>query len=145
VIDGGVSVYRRVGLGVKDGVHASGRDGDNHFIRKASLVRETWKPLLRVLPAIPPQSLLILEDVEARCFEDKYGLQVWYADSTLLLTSSVPTGPDSTGMVHATVAVEDPWNKPSAPPVISFPASRTVHVRRTQEGMELVRTEPSGG
>ena len=76
VIDGGVSVYRRVGLGVQDGIHASARDGDNHFIRKASLVRETWKPLLGVLPAIPHGSLLVLEDVETVCFADKYGVQV---------------------------------------------------------------------
>jgi hypothetical protein len=145
VIDGGLSVYRRVELGERDGVHTLGRDGDNHLIRKASIVRKTWKPLLAVLPIVPPRSLLVLENVETGCFADKYGVQVWYADSTLLLTDSPPTGPDSTGMVHATVAVEDPWNKPSAPPVISFPVSRTVHVRRTPDGLKLVRTEPPGG
>lgn len=140
VIDGIVSVYRRVGLGVLDGIHASSRDGDNHFIRKASMVRETWKPLLAVLPTIPAHSLLVLEGIETGGFADKYGLQVWYGDSTLLLTSSVPVGPDSLGMLHATVAVEDPWNRPSESPVIKFPASRTVHVRYTQGGMELVRS-----
>ncbi len=145
VTDGAISVYRRVLLGALDGVHASGRDGDNHFIRKASLVRETWKPLLGVLPTVPPRSLLVLENVETGCFADTYGLQVWYADSTLLLTGSVPAGPDSAGMVHATVAVEDPWNSPSTPPVIIFPASRTVYVRRTQDGIELVRTGAAGG
>jgi hypothetical protein len=140
VIDGTVSVYRRVGLGVLDGIHASSRDGDNHFIGKASIVREVWKPLLAVLPSVPPHSLLVLEGVGTGCFADKYGLQVWYGDSTLLLTSSVPEGPDSLGMLHATVAVEDPWNRPSKPPVITFPASRTIHVRYTQGGMELVRS-----
>ena len=140
VIDGMVSVYRRVGLGVMDGIHASSREGDNHFIRKASLVRETWKPLLAALPSIPPHSLLVLEGVETGCFADKYGLQVWYGDSTLLLTSTVPEGPDSLGMLRATVAEEDPWNRPSEPPVITFPASRTVHVRCKEGAMELVHT-----
>jgi hypothetical protein len=140
VIDGIVSVYRRVGLGVLDGIHASSRDGDNHLIRKASMVRETWKPLLAVLPSIPPHSLLVLEGIDTGCFSDKYGLQVLYGDSTLLLTSSVPEGPDSLGMLHATVAAEDPSNRPTEPRVITFPASRTVHVRYTQGRMELVRS-----
>ena len=139
VIDGIESVYRRVGLGVLDGIHASSRDGDNHLIRKASMVREAWKPLLAVLPSIPPHSLLVLEGVVTACFADKRGLQVWYGDSTLLLTSSVPEGPDSLGMLHATVAVEDPWSRPSTPSDLTFPASRTLHVRRTHGGMELVR------
>jgi hypothetical protein len=142
VIDGGLSVYRRVELGERDGVHTLGRDGDNHLIRKASIVRETWKPLLAVLPTVPPRSLLVLENVETGCFADKYGLQVWYADSTLLLTDSPPTGPDSTGMVLATVPVEDPWHKPLSPPVISFPFSRMIHVRRVQEGIEIIRAGP---
>jgi len=145
VIDGGVSVYRRVGLGALDGVHASGRDGDNHLIRKASLVRETWKPLIGALPDVPPRSLIVLENFETRCFAGRYGLQVWYGDSTLLLADSPPTGPDSTGMVEATVTVEDPWNKPSIPPVIRFPYSRTVYVRRTEDGMVVLRNKPAGG
>jgi hypothetical protein len=140
VIDGIVSVYRRVGLGVLDGIHASSRDGDNHFIRKASMVREAWKPLLAVLPSIPPHSLLVLEGVETGCFADKDGLQVLYGDSTLLLTSEVPEGPDSMGMLDATVAVKDPWIGPTEPTVITFPASRTVHVRYSQGRMELVRS-----
>jgi hypothetical protein len=102
------------------------------------MVREAWKPLLAVLPSVPPHSLLVLEGVETGCFADKYGAQVWYRDSTLLLTNSVPEGPDSLGMLHATVAAENPWNRPETLPVITFPASRTVHVRYTQGGMELV-------
>jgi hypothetical protein len=139
VIDGAVLIYRRVELGVLDGIHASGRDGDNHLIRKATMVREAWKPLLAVLPSVPPHSLLVLEDVQTTCFADKYGVQVWYRDSTLLVTSSVPEGPDSLGMLRATLAGPEPSNGPATPPVIPFPLSRTIFVRYTAAGMELVR------
>jgi hypothetical protein len=139
-IDGGVFVYRRAGLGTQDGIHASERDGDNHLIRKASMVREVWKPLLAVLPSVPPHSLLVLEGVETRCFEDKYGPQVWYGDTTLLVTSSVPADPDSLGMLHATTSADDAGNTPGTRTAFSFPASRTIHVRRIQGGMVLVHT-----
>jgi hypothetical protein len=79
-----------------------------------------------------------MEGVETGCFADKYGVQVWYRDSTLEVTGTPPAGPDSLGMMHATVAVADPWNAPTAPPVIAVAASRVVHVRATEAGMELV-------
>jgi len=138
LIDGTLSLYHRAGLGTLDGVHASGRDGDNHLIRKASTVRDVWKPLLAALPSIPSHSLLILEDVDTGCFADRFGPQVWYGDSTLLLTDSVPGGPDSLGMLHATIGAGEPWKRPAQPAVIAFPASRAVHVRYVRGGVELL-------
>ncbi|HMK39690.1 MAG TPA: hypothetical protein VK569_10140 [Bacteroidota bacterium] len=142
VMDGTVSLYRRVGLGALDGIHASGRDGDNHLIRKAATVQGVWTRLMNVLPSLPPHSLLFLEDGETAAFAHQYGLQVWYGDSTLLLTGSLPVGPDSLGMVRAEVVSEGTWNAPEQTTVVSVPASRTVHVRITQERCEVVRDGP---
>ena len=138
-IDGGVLLYRRAGLGTQDGIHASGKDGDNHLIRKASIVREVWKPLLEVLPSIPPHSLLLLDGVETRCFEDACGPRVWYGDSTLLVTNAVAGDPDSTGMLHAAITRDDSAGSPVGPEEIAFPASRTVHVRQAGGKIEVVR------
>ena len=139
VIDGGVSNYRRAALGVMDGIHASGREGDKNLVRKAATVRNAWKPLLAVLPAVPPHSLVVVEGVETSCFGDNDGIQVWYGDSTLTVTNSVPEGPDSLGMLHAAIAVDDPWTSPAPTVVKLFPASRTIRVRRTADGMVLIR------
>ncbi len=136
VIDGTMVLYRRVGLGVMDGVHASGKDGDNHLIRKASQVREVWKPLLALIPSLPPHSLLVLENVQTGCFAGKYGFQVLYGDSTLRVTDAVPAGPDSLGMLSWPGAAEGPRGDAG---VMSFPLSHTVHVRRVPGGIELVR------
>jgi hypothetical protein len=142
LIDGEVSLQRRISLGSNDGIHASERDGDNHLIRKASLVSGVWKPLIAILPSIPPHSLLVLEGVETGCIANSYGLQVIYGDSTLTLTTSSPGEPDSAGMVRATVAREDTLNSHTESVVIAFPASRTVHVRLTDSGMVLVKQPP---
>jgi len=124
---------------VMDGIHASGREGDKNLVRKAATVRNAWKPLLAVLPAVPPHSLVVVEGVETSCFGDNDGIQVWYGDSTLTVTNSVPEGPDSLGMLHAAIAVDDPWTSPAPTVVKLFPASRTIRVRRTADGMVLIR------
>jgi hypothetical protein len=139
VIDGGASMYRRAALGAMDGIHASGREGDNNLIRKASTVRSTWKPLLALLPTVPPHSLIVLEGVETGCFVDNDGIQVWYGDSTLTVTGTLPEGPDSLGMVHAVIAVDDFWASRETTLLRTFPAGHTIQVRNTPDGMVLVR------
>ena len=135
--DGEHWVIEKTALGLSDGAHASSTDGDDHLVRKATVVSQTMGPLLDALPSVPPHSLIVMEGIETFCFAGRYGVQVWYTDSTLLVTESVPPPPDSMGLTHAMVPGEDPWASPG-PVGMTFPSSRVVHVRRTQEGLVIV-------
>ena len=66
-----------------DGTHTSGREGDNNLIRKAATVRNTWKPLLELLPTVPPHSLIVMEGVQTGCFADNDG--IWRSGTAIPL------------------------------------------------------------
>ncbi|HXX62153.1 MAG TPA: hypothetical protein VEO56_00025 [Bacteroidota bacterium] len=134
--DAAVHVGRRVSLGVRDGAHISNTDGGNRLIGKAAIVRNAWNSLVSVIPAVPTQSLLVIGGLETGCFADKYGIQVWYRDSTLTFTSS-PISVDSAGFVRATIETDDPWNRPDATSVRVFPLSRTFQVYYGVDGIVL--------
>ncbi|HUI64800.1 MAG TPA: hypothetical protein VL126_08155, partial [Bacteroidota bacterium] len=85
---------------------------------------------------VPTQSLLVIGGLETGCFADKYGIQVWYNDSTLTFTSA-PIAVDRAGMVRATIATDDPWNMPEASSVRLFPLSRTTQVYFVKDGIVL--------
>lgn len=138
VFDGALVIQHRISLGILDGVHASNRDGDNHFIRKATWVRNVWKPLLASVPSIPSHSILVLEGVESGSFAEQFGPRVWYQDSTIQVTNQVPVGPDSMGLFQVTLPQEDPWNEPLKLNIVTVPAGQLIHIRYTGGRLERI-------
>ena len=138
VIDGTLFIQHRISLGAQEGIHSSGREGDNHLIRKASVVREVWKPLMALVPSVPQHSVIIMEGVATGTFADRLGPQVWYGDSTLQVTSILPAPPDTNGFYRVTLPPEDPWKDAVGSNVVTVPAARLVHVRDDQGTMVLV-------
>ncbi|HTO94249.1 MAG TPA: hypothetical protein VMM80_07735 [Bacteroidota bacterium] len=136
--DGFFMVRGKTALGLADGVHASSDDGDDHLVRKATVVEQTMKPLLTALPTLPAHTLVVMEGIETFCFAGRYGLQVWYRDSTLLLSGVAPGPPDSAGLTHATLPPPDPWVSPE-PVEITLPSAHVVRVRRDGDRLEIVR------
>ena len=136
VIDGGVMIERRISLGVREGIHASSWDGDNHFIRKASWVRDTWKPLLAALPSIPSHAILVFDGIQSGGFADQFGPRVWYRDSTIQATDKLPEGPDSTGLYTVTLPQKDPWVEPAKRNVVTVPADRLILIHYAEGKME---------
>jgi hypothetical protein len=138
VIDGTLFIQRRISLGAREGIHSSGREGDNHLIRKASVVLAVWKPLLALIPSVPVRSVIIMEGVDTGTFADRFGPQVWYRDSTLRVTGIVPNPPDSNGVYRVALPPDDPWKYPVGPNIVTVPAARVFHVRYDEGAMELV-------
>jgi len=124
-------------LGLADGAHATSRDGDDHLIRKGTVVERTRNALEAALPSIPSHTLLVMEGVETGCFGGRYGLQVWYRDSTLMLAEAPPL-PEGGGRVRATLAPE----ASSEPITVSVPADSVMHVRAEGGRMVLVGNIP---
>jgi len=150
VIDGGVMIERRISLGIREGVHASSRDGDNHFIRKATWVSDTWKPLLATLPSIPSHAILVLDGIQSGGFADQFGPRVWYRDSTIQVTNKLPEGPDSTGLYTVTLPQMDPWMEPAKLNIVTVPADRLIVIHYADGKMERIaldtlRNVPSSG
>jgi hypothetical protein len=144
VIDGTVFIERRISLGAREGIHSSRQEGDNHLIRKASVVRAVWKPLLALIPSVPVRSVIIMEGVETGTFADRFGPQVWYRDSTLRVTGIVPDSPDSNGDYRVMLPPEDPWRDPAGSSIVTVPAARLFHVRYVEGVMELVHSASPG-
>jgi len=140
VLDGALFIQRRISLGAREGIHSSSREGDNHLIRKASVVRAVWKPLLALIPSVPVHSVIIMEGVDTGTFADRFGPQVWYGDSTLRVTGIVPNPPDTNGVYRVTLPPEDPWRDPAGSNIVTVPAARISHVRYEEGAMALVHS-----
>ena len=136
-VDGLIMVQKRMALGLADGAHATSRDGDDHLIRKGTVVAQTRAALGAILPSMPSHTLLVMEGVETGCFGGRYGLQVWYGDSTLMLAET-PALPEGGGRVRATLAPE----ASSEPITVSVPADSVICVRAEGGRMVLVRDIP---
>lgn len=137
-----VMTETKMSLARADGVHSTSHDGDNHLVRKATVVKETRASLQALLPGPPPHTVIWMEGVETGCFEGRYGLQAWYRDSTLLLAKTVSEAADSGGLVNAVLTKEDPGQ--TLPAVVAVPARSVVHVREEDGTMILVRDSVDG-
>ena len=133
VIDAAAFVQQRISLGVNEGRQTSTREGYNHLMQKSSLVRSVWKPLLEVLPSVPPHSVIRIPGVDTGCFEDRFGPEVWYRDSTLLVTNMDAESPAGDGTLRVTLPVDTN--------VVMVPASRVFHIWWEERGLELVRSD----
>ncbi len=141
VIDGAAFIQQRISLGVHEGVHVPTREGYNHLMQKSSLVRAVWKPLLEILPSVPPHSVLLIPGVDTGCFEDRFGPEVWYRDSTLLVSNVVPDSAASGGTLRIALPPEDHWKVPPDTPVITVPADRVFHIWFEERGLELLHSD----
>jgi hypothetical protein len=141
VIDATAFVQQRISLGVNEGRQTSTREGYNHLMQKSSVVRAVWKPLLEVLPSVPPHSVILIPGVDTGCFEDRFGPEVWYGDSTLRVTSMEPESPALEGTLRITLPPEDHWKVPIDTNVVVVPASRVFHIWFEERGLELLRSD----
>ena len=139
VIDATAFVHQRISLGMHEGVRPPLREGYNNLMQKSYVVRAVWKPLLEILPTVPLHSVLLLPGVDTGCFEDRYGPQVWYRDSTLQVTNVDPGSPASDGNLRITLPPEDHWKVPIDTNVVIVPTSRVFHVWLEERGLELLR------
>jgi hypothetical protein len=110
-------------------------------MQKSSVVRAVWKPLLEILPSVPPHSVLLIPGVDTGCFEDRFGPEVWYRDSTLLVSNVVPDSVTSDGTLRIALPPEDHWKVPPDTTVITVPADRVFHIWFEERGLELLHSE----
>ena len=139
IVDGAFLLHRKISLGIHEGSHMTGWDGDNHLVRKASVVRGVWNSLATLLPSPPEGAVLVLEGVETEAFGGSNGPQVWYRDSTLMVASAPPGPPDQAGNVRVGLPPADSWKEAETRIWVQIPADR-LFCFRWNEG-ELKRVE----
>ncbi|HTO94250.1 MAG TPA: hypothetical protein VMM80_07740 [Bacteroidota bacterium] len=137
IVDGALFVQERISQGTGDGEPAPTREGYNHLMRKASLVRAVWKPLLDVLPAVPPHAVIVIPGFDTGCFEDRFGPEVWYGDSTLRVTGAAPLGSTSPDTLRIELPPENHWKVPPDTTVVGVPANRVFTVWYLDRTMEI--------
>lgn len=138
VADGATLVWRKAHLGIKEGIHASSLEGDNHLIRKASLVRLVQDQLFLYYPVLPRGAALVLENVDIIVLAGEMGPQVWYGDSTLQVSNATPTISVDGGSAQIFLPPKDYWNPAEPMRIVTRPLDEIFCVQRVGDSLEVV-------
>jgi hypothetical protein len=136
--DGAAHVWRKAHLGLKEGIHSSSLEGDNHLIRKASLVKLVQDQLLRYYPVLPRGAALVLENVDIVVLGDDAAPQVWYGDSTLQVSGASPVISANGDSATLLLPPKNHWDPAGPMRVVSRPLDEIFCVRRVEDSLEVV-------
>jgi hypothetical protein len=141
LIDSGLLVWKKAGLGLHEGIHASSLDGDNHLIRKASLVRLVWASVMQYYPSLPKGAAVAMENVDIGTFNGAAGPQLWYRDSTLLVSEVPPALVSNGDSATLVLAPTNYWNPSQIPRIATVLTDRVFCIRRVGDSVEVVTKE----
>jgi hypothetical protein len=88
VLGSAVYVLEKDGQGYLEGKISHSRGGENHLIRKGSIVRIVMEEVKALHPEFPSGSVLVFMGLDIRVFGGYCGPQVWYHDSTITVNEA---------------------------------------------------------
>lgn len=97
-----VYVLEKDSMGYQEGKTSHSRGGENHLVRKGSIVLSVQKTLASLRPKPASGSVFVFTGLDTRVFGDHAGPQIWFGDTTLRVCES-----DGAGIVDGGMVVRD--------------------------------------